>query len=241
MIGMEKEKIEIGGCTLYCGDSYEIIKEIGDRTIDLIHTDPPYQISSQSKMEMNTYIKRDFWNKINDLDIVDGFDPAIFDEFKRVCKTVNYQLWGSKSQFYDYLYFAQTMGYSWQDILLYRNNPVPAINGKYLDKDYCVHMWEGRRLTGDYNDKKTDYHWTLTPNKDHPTQKPLYPTECLIRTGSSEGDTVLDPFMGSGTTGVAAVKNGRKFIGIERNRKYFEIACERIRKEIEERKSVSLF
>lgn len=178
---------------------------------------------------------------MSELDIVDGFDPVIFDEFERVCKTVNWQLWGSKSQFYTYLYLANELGYNWQDIHLFRNNPVPSLNGKYVDHDYCVHIWDGRKLTGDYKDKQLDYHWNLTPNKDHPTQKPLYPTECLIRTGSSEGDRVLDPFMGSGTTGVAAVRNNRLFIGIERNRKYFEIACDRIRKEVEERKSASLF
>lgn len=62
----------------------------------------------------------------------------------------------------------------------------------------------------------------------HPTQKPVALMEYLIRTYTNEGDTVLDNTMGSGTTGVAAVNTGRKFIGIERDDKYFAIAQKRI-------------
>ena len=62
----------------------------------------------------------------------------------------------------------------------------------------------------------------------HPTQKPVALMEYLIRTYTNEGERVLDFTMGSGTTGVAAMKTGRKFIGIEREPKYFDIACKRI-------------
>jgi len=63
----------------------------------------------------------------------------------------------------------------------------------------------------------------------HPTQKPLALMDWLVRTYTNAGDTVLDPFMGSGTTGVACVNTGRQFIGIERDREYFDIAVQRIR------------
>ena len=62
----------------------------------------------------------------------------------------------------------------------------------------------------------------------HPTQKPVTLFEYLVRTYTNEGNVILDPFMGSGTTGVAAAKMNRKFIGIEREPKYFDIACKRI-------------
>ncbi len=64
----------------------------------------------------------------------------------------------------------------------------------------------------------------------HPTQKPVALMEYMIRTYTNQGDTVLDNTMGSGTTGVACLNTGRRFIGIERERKYFDIACERIAK-----------
>jgi DNA modification methylase len=64
----------------------------------------------------------------------------------------------------------------------------------------------------------------------HPTQKPLALMEWLVRTYTNEGDLVIDPFMGSGTTGVACALHNRRFIGIEREKKYFDVAVERIRK-----------
>ena len=70
--------------------------------------------------------------------------------------------------------------------------------------------------------------YTTDPKPVHPTQKPVALMEYLIRTYTNEGDTVLDNTMGSGTTGVAAVNTGRKFIGIERDDKYFAIAQKRI-------------
>jgi site-specific DNA-methyltransferase (adenine-specific) len=63
----------------------------------------------------------------------------------------------------------------------------------------------------------------------HPTQKPLALMEFLVKSYSDEGDIVIDPFMGSGTTGVACANTGRAFIGIEREKEYFDTACSRVR------------
>ena len=65
----------------------------------------------------------------------------------------------------------------------------------------------------------------------HPTQKPVALMEWLVKTYTNEGDTVIDPFMGSGTTGVACAKHNRRFIGIEREKQYFDTAAKRIREE----------
>jgi site-specific DNA-methyltransferase (adenine-specific) len=73
------------------------------------------------------------------------------------------------------------------------------------------------------------------PNQ-HPTQKPLALMEFLVKSYSDEGDTVIDPFMGSGTTGVAALQHNRRFIGIEKERQYFDIACQRIKQAYAERR-----
>jgi len=88
--------------------------------------------------------------------------------------------------------------------------PTVAYNNTYYPKS-IVRFSTGSRV---------DHH--------HPTQKPVALMEYLIRTYTNEGETVLDNCMGSGTTGVACANTGRRFIGIERERKYFDIACERI-------------
>jgi len=72
----------------------------------------------------------------------------------------------------------------------------------------------------------------------HPTQKPLGLMQWLVRSYSNVGDVVLDPFMGSGTTGVACVRNHRHFIGIEKEQQYFDLACRRIERAVQEMQDV---
>ena len=236
---MYKEKFELGNCTIYLGDCYEIIKEISENTVTLIHTDPPYLIHSgvqNAKMYEQKGINNQ-QKKLYDANISGSFDYKIFEEFNRVCKCPNYQIWCSKKQFIDYLKLADKNKWNWQDIMLYRNNALPNVRGKYQDKDYLVHLWKGRTLTGTYHQKVTDYHWNIGGKKeyDHPALKPVEPICNLIEVGSSVDDIILDPFMGSGTTAEACIKTNRKFIGIELNEKYYNMAKERIIKLIKEK------
>ena len=236
---MYKEKFELGNCTIYLGDCYEIIKEISENTVTLIHTDPPYLIHSgvqNAKMYEQKGINNQ-QKKLYDANISDSFDYKIFEEFNRVCKCPNYQIWCSKKQFIDYLKLADKNKWNWQDIMLYRNNALPNVRGKYQDKDYLVHLWKGRTLTGTYHQKVTDYHWNIGGKKEynHPALKPVEPICNLIEVGSSVDDIILDPFMGSGTTAEASIKTNRKFIGIELNEKYYNMAKERIIKLLKEK------
>ena len=232
---MFEKKLHIGPCTLYLGDCFDIIGTLSGVT--LVHTDPPYLIHSGRQ-------NSDWWERIGmnrqqeNLDaagISDGFDT---DRFFSLCsgalRSPNYQIWCSKRQFPELLNRAISSNWSWQDIMLYRNNAVPNLNGKYLDKDYLLHMWKGRKLTGGYADRQTGYRWSIGGRKewDHPALKPIEPVIHMLKTGSCEGDVVLDPFMGSGTTGEACIRTGRRFIGIERDGKYFEMAVRRLEKAV---------
>ena len=230
--------VKIGNCLLINGDCQEVIKELEDNSITLIHTDPPYIIHSSGNIGsfMESKGGRKFYDGIVNADISDGFDvDVMFPEFKRVCKAINYQIWCSKKQFIDYLIMAKENKWNWQDVCLYRNNALPNVRGKYQDKDYCVHLWKGRTLTGTYHQKRTDYHYSIGGVKEwnHPALKPLEPCLNMIPIGSDENDVVLDPYMGSGTTGVACIKTNRQFIGIEKNEEFFNMAVERITKEYE--------
>lgn len=212
----ETHKVEIGNCTLYFGDCYDVLKELDTDSVTLVHSDPPYIIHSGSQ-------KSDWYDKIGvnkqldklkNADISDGFDMnLVLSELERICKCPNYQLWCSKKQFPKLLNYAIDKGYSWQDIMLYRNNALPNVNGEYKDK-----------VTG--------YNWNIGGKKEwnHPALKPVEPIVHMLKTGSDEGDVVLDMFMGSGTTGEACVKTGRKFVGIEKNPEYFDMAVKRIKK-----------
>lgn len=227
----------IKNCILIHGDCEDFIKQIADNSIALIHTDPPYVIHSNGDMgKMMEDKARKSYDRLINADISDGFNiDMMFYEFKRICKTINFQVWCSKKQFIDYLILAKNNKWNWQDVCLYRNNALPNVMGKYQDKDYCVHLWKGRTLTGTYHQKRTDYHYTIGGVKEynHPALKPLEPILNMIQIGSDENDVVLDPFMGSGTTGVACIKTNRKFIGVEKNEEFFNMAVERITKEYE--------
>ena len=229
---MIDEMFKIGGCTLYNGDCEEIIKTIPDNSITLIHTDPPYVIHSDDNMgKMMEEKARKSYDKLIKADISDGFNVEVmFPEFIRVCKAINFQLWCSKKQFIEYLILAYGKKWNWQDICLYRNNALSNVRGKYQDKDYCVHLWKGRTLTGTYHQKRTDYHYNIGGVKEwnHHALKPLEPILNMIPIGSDEGDIVLDPYMGSGTTGEACLRTNRKFIGIEKNEEFFNMACKRL-------------
>lgn len=113
--------------------------------------------------------------------------------------------------------------------------------GNYFDLSphQCFFIWD-KMQPQDFSLAMCEYAWTnkkgpakmhrqsvLSYRKEHPTQKPVELMKwCIEQIGNSQ--IILDPFMGSGTTGVAAIQMGRKFIGIEREPKYFEIACKRI-------------
>lgn len=116
----------------------------------------------------------------------------------------------------------------------HKTNPVPACGNKYLtDTEFILFFREkGVRLYGNFYTKKTYY---VTPiniadkrKYKHPTIKPLDILDNFIVNSSLENDVVFDPFMGSGSTGVSAVKNNRSFIGIEIEKPYFDIAKQRI-------------
>ena len=101
-----------------------------------------------------------------------------------------------------------------------------------MDKEYCLYFRKGADLHTTYERGHT-YWITPTNTKDkrkygHPTVKPQEIIENLILNSSHEGEVVLDPFSGSGTTGAAAIKHGRNYIGIEANKQYYEISVDRL-------------
>ena len=200
------EIVTIGDATLYHGDCLEILPNVW---ADALVTDPPYGIgeanknnASRSKLAIaKDYGKSDWDNR-----------PAV-QEIQMAMTRVNQ---------------AVIFGGNYYDL-----PPTPCWliwdkdNGK---SDFADAEMAWTNLTGAVRLKRYMWNGMLRANKerrgDHPTQKPIGIMEWAI--SKTDGNTVLDPFMGSGTTGVACANLGRKFIGIEIERKYFDIACERI-------------
>lgn len=222
---------------LYKGDCLEKLKQIKDNSIDLVIIDPPYEKKSNGyycgggSFGTNS---REYHSQLDSNNLLDGVDNNVLDELIRVMKKCNIYIWCNKQQLRQYINYFEDKGYNTDLLTWHKTNPIPTCNNKYLsDTEYLLFFREnGVKIYGNYNTKKK-YYVTPTNKKDkkiynHPTVKPLNIIENLIINSSKEYDIILDCFMGSGTTGEACVNTNRKFIGIELDENYFDIASKRI-------------
>ena len=221
---------------IYYGDAYELIKQIDDKSIDLIITDPPYDIQSiRGAGIMVSRNKGNFSREIEENGLDKGMDYSILDEFVRVLKKINVYIWCNKSMILPLLkYFVEEKKCNYEMIIWAKENPIPFCGTHYLvDKEYCLYFWEqGATIDIPFERARTVY---LTKNNiedkknfKHPTIKNIKIIENLVANSSQTDEVILDPFVGSGTTCVAAKRLGRKYIGFERNEKYYKIAKDRL-------------
>lgn len=218
----------------------DYFSQIPTGSVDLIVTDPPYQIDNTkagSKSRLGKSIQS-VQDELTGAAITGGFDKRILNEMLRVCKAPNLYIWCNGKQIPMYLdYFVKEHGCNFDILVWVKTNAVPTFNNKYLtDKEFCLYFRRGGYCQPkDYERARTAWFQPIN-SKDkkqwgHPTIKPLNIITALVANSSQEGETVLDCFMGSGTTGVACAKLHRNFIGMELNEEYYRIAEYRIQDE----------
>lgn len=202
------ELVRIGGATLYLGDCLEILPTLP--RVDAVVTDPPYGINEaagKNKSRTNLAVAKDYGD-----DDWDAAPPSA----ALIAKVISAGSWAC------------------------------LFGGNYfgLPASSCWLVWDKLNGANDFAD--CELAWTNWPKavrricwrwngmirqgneeRFHPTQKPLQVMGWVIDL-CPDSDSILDPFMGSGTTGVAAIQRGKRFIGIERKPRYFDIACKRI-------------
>lgn len=212
---------------IICGDCLEVMQGIPDKSVDLVLTDPPYNASNSkiSCIDKHYTTVDEEWDK--DFQI----EPFIA-EVKRILKPngsllvfCSYHLLGE--------YLTKTPLKLQQIIHWTKTNPFPAIAKIYTPNiEYCLWFVKGSPYT--FNKEYSGQNIITTnicagyERTEHPTQKPLLLFEKLITVHSNKGDIILDPFLGSGTTAIAALNTGRFFVGIEKEPKYVEIARKRL-------------
>lgn len=221
--------------TLYNADSYQKIKEIPDKSIDLIYTDPPYLYTSGygERLKEAKQIKADYVSEINN-----GIsDTNILEEFVRILKHIYIYIWCNDKQIYQYLqFFVGKYDCDYKILVWAKTNPMPMYSRRYMDDiEYCILFRDKKaKFSGvdTYENSFKAYKMPINAKDkklfDHPTIKPLEVVKYHIQKSTSEEMTIFDPFMGSGTTGVACKCLNRNFIGIEIDEKYFKIAEKRI-------------
>jgi len=215
----------------------DILKELPDKCVDLVLTDPPYIVAAGG---CGLAGNRDYLKKIQDKELDLGFNTGDLREMVRICKTPNLIMFASKDQIFDYIKFSEENKYKWQMICWHKTNPTPLTNNNYLpDTEYIFHIWKDRKLSGDYKTKRKFYVQEVEKNNyDHPTVKPLNIVENLMLNGSDKGDLVLDCFSGMATTAIAAYNLERNFICIEKDPDYHKASVKRLE---EHQKQLKLF
>ncbi len=223
---------------IYNGECLEGMRRMPDGCVDLCVADPPYEFKATkgggafgSKSEDGRK-GRAYHAEL--FPMSQGFTIDILDEMCRLCRIPNLYVWCSKDQLPQLLGYAVKRGLNFDVLAWHKPNPVPTCSNKYLsDTEYIVFMrGKGARVYGTYETKRK--YWIEKVNAadkrlyGHPTVKPLGIIRQLIVNSSQWGGVVLDPFIGSGTTAVAALAEGRHYIGFELDKTYYETAIRRI-------------
>jgi modification methylase len=248
-----------GSGRILVGDCIDELKKIASASVDLVFADPPYnlQLAGDLLRPNNTKVDGvdDAWDKFTDFAEYDAFCRAWLAECRRVLKPDG-AIWviGSYHNIFRLGVAIQDLGFWIQNDVIWRKvNPMPNFRGKRFTNAHETMIWAGRerksRVTFNYESLKasnddlqmrSDWLFPICSGperlkddggrKAHPTQKPEALLHRILLASTKPGDTVLDPFFGTGTTGAVAKRLGRKFIGIERDTDYAEAAEERIAK-----------
>lgn len=210
-----------GSVRLFLGDCFDY--EPGALGVDVAITDPPYEITAAGGGIGATR---------KDLNKTEGFTDCGFD-YRILSQFDNWVCFGTLRQVP--LLIEAAGKRRWMLITWNKPNPCPLVNGNYLpDTEYIIHAWSKGQLFGDFSDKARFIVHPLGDKEhgEHPNEKPMRVMRKLVNLASDIGQVVCDPYMGSGTTGVACIRSGRQFIGIERDPKWFQVAIDRIEAEL---------
>ena len=210
---------------LYNGDCLEIMDRLIEEgvKVDCILTDPPYGMNFKSNHRKNKYEKIENDNNLN-------FLPLLFNKLYKILNDNSHIYCFCSWHNIDKFKIEFEKYFKLKNIIVWEKNNTSMgdLKGSYAPKhEFILYGHKGRRLRNGF--RYADIiKAKRTNNKLHPTQKPVDLLELLLKQSTNENEIVLDCFMGSGSTGVACANTGRKFIGIELDNNYFDIASKRI-------------
>lgn len=228
---------ELAG-VIYCGDCLEILPLLADGDVEIVVTDPPYNISkfnSKSGDFNRNWRPSGIKLCFGDWDV--DYKPELFLRAVLPKNPIGVVVFSSSETFGDYIKWLSEAEYRYCKYIVWeKTNPSPSIRKttwrQSTELIIHAHSEDGFHLT-DQNDMRNviKENTCAAESVDHGNQKPLRLMKKLIKASSLESQSIIDPFLGSGTTAVAAKQLGRKFIGIEISEKYCEIAKQRLAQE----------
>jgi len=216
---------------LWLGDCLELMKKIPDKSIDLVLTDPPYNIARKNNFNTMGSNGIDFGEWDKDADIF-SYIKECYRVLKGGGSFITFSDWKKLG---DVSKFSEFCGFITKDMIrLKKTNPMPRNRDRRYITDFECGIWfvmPNNKWTFNRQDvsyQRPEFACSIDRQGYHPTQKPLKLMEELIKIHSNIGDIILDCFAGSGTTCLAAKNLNRQFIGIEKEEKYYNIAKNRV-------------
>lgn len=245
---------------LVLGDSFEILSKMKANSIDMIFADPPYFLSNDGvtcQSGKMVSVNKGEWDKIGNVDMPIAEKHKFNRRWIRLCKRVlktNGSIWisGTFHNIYSIGMALEQEGFKIiNNITWQKTNPPPNLGCRCFTHSTETILWAKKddkrakhyfnynlmkELNGGKQMKDVWIGSTTKPSErkagKHPTQKPEYLLNRIIQASTLPEQTILDPFCGSGTTGVVATRLGRNFIGIDTDESYLEITKKRLEMEI---------
>ncbi|MCD6452842.1 MAG: site-specific DNA-methyltransferase [Dehalococcoidales bacterium] len=239
---------------LFQGDCLEILPRFMPNSIDMIFADPPYFLSNGGitcHAGRMVSVNKGDWDVSRGVEENHKFNLAWLSECQRVL-TENGVIWvsGTAHVIFSVGFAMQQLGFKLlNDVIWFKPNASPNLSCRYFTHSTETVIWAAKNKKSKHifnydlmkqmnGGKQMRNLWEIPPPQPsekthgkHPTQKPSKLLERILLASTNEGDVVLDPFNGSGTTGVVALKLGRKYIGIELSQEYLNLTVKRLQDE----------
>ena len=243
-----------GASRLYKGDALSLMRSLPANSIDCIWTDPPYLLSNDGMTCVagkRVSVNKGEWDRSQGLEVDHEFNMSWLGECHRVLKPAG-TIWvtGTVHVYLSVGMAMMQLGFRiLNDITWEKTNPPPNLGCRCFTHSTETVLWATKAPKGSKHRHKFDYQAMKAENggkqmksvwrfpaagKDekafgkHPTQKPVALIERCLRASTDDGDTVFDPFAGSGATGVAAIRLGLHFVGCERDEEYVDLIVKRL-------------
>lgn len=240
---------------LFHGDCLQLLPQFPRNSIDTIFADPPYFLSNGGitcHAGRMVSVNKGKWDVSQGTEENHKFNLAWLSECQQVL-TKNGVIWvsGTAHVIFSIGFAMQQLGFKiLNDIIWFKPNAAPNLSCRYFTHSTETIIWAAKNQKSKHNfnyklmkqlgnGKQMRNLWEITPPQPrekihgkHPTQKPLKLLERILLASTNEGDVVLDPFNGSGSTGVAALRLGRKYIGVEISQEYLDLTIRRLEDEL---------
>lgn len=217
--------------TFYHGDSSQILFELPFGQANAIITDPPYEMGAKKMSWQESIEGHNVLDDIHDKDFGKGFDYEMLEVFNALTSNPNMLFFCNSEQIDEYIKFAKKNKMYFRILEWHKKGNFPVSNLFLFDTEFMVHIFEGMSVA---KKPAINTYWIEPVVKkdqftNHPTPKPEVIMTGLINQLTDKGDTVIEPFSGSGTTAVCCKRLGRKCIAIEIDEQYVDMSIERFK------------